>query len=452
LLLQMWMTEHLCHRAQFLSHGSAGKTCIEEFYTRVNETYLPEGVTAWTSYFHTLNASQIQWALGWLPIDEVIYMPAARPHFLLMGLKSIQPYAPHRVLRQLGRYQIVPKDEDLSTQVIEISFDGQFPEARVRQIWSQCQYLEANTCVLNQARGEVSPGYQAWYKGEMSSGRPAKRPHLQEFARSSQEHWDWLAKEREYLAEIGKLKQQIKDLKFENKVQVAADEGEKNKLARESEILKAQIRKMKMDADNQRRSRSDKRLIAGLRNQVIESRKDLERSEASIARIRARWAKGAAARKKHLWQVRRDYEGSIAILRETNSTLRDRVFKQARDARTDRERCYDSIARMEEQMERFQDQLIDNTRILGLKNQRIEQLCMERDRIRGRIDEIGRYITTKCLTCEEMPRDILFASVMGYVHRIMEELKSLQRGLAPKPAERPNDASRAPKFKALMYP
>ena len=107
---------------------------------------------------------------------------------------------------------------------------------------------------------------------------------------------------------------------------------------------------------------------------------------------------------------------------------------------------------MEEQIERFQNRLVDNTQVLGLKNQRIEQLCMERDRIRGRIDEIGRYITTKCLTFEEMPRDTLFASVMGYVHRIMEELKSLQRGLAPKPAERPNDASRAPKFKALMYP
>ncbi|XP_070028718.1 uncharacterized protein [Nicotiana sylvestris] len=229
-------------------------------------------------------------------------MPTARPHFLLMGLKSIQPYASYRVLRKLGRCQIVPKDEDLRTQVIEISSDGQFPEARVRQIWSQCQYLEANTCVLNQARGEVSPGYQAWYKGEMSSGRPAKRPHLQEFAKASQEHWDRLAKEREYLAEIGKLKQQIKDLKFKNKVQVAADKGKKNRLTRESENLKAQIRRMKMDANNQLRSRADTRLIAELRSQVSKSREDLEGSEAFIARMRIRWARVTAAGREHLWQ------------------------------------------------------------------------------------------------------------------------------------------------------
>ncbi|XP_070002425.1 uncharacterized protein [Nicotiana sylvestris] len=298
-----------------------------------------------------------------------------------MGLKSIQPYAPYRVLRQLGRCQIVPKDEDLSTQVIEISSDGQFPEARVRQIWSQCQYLEANTCVLNQARREVSPGYQAWYKGEMSSGRPAKTSHLQEFAKASQEHWDRLAKEREYLAEIGKLKQQIKDIKFKNKVQVAADKGKKNRLTRESENLKAQIRRMKMDANNQLRSRTDTRLIAELRSQVSKSREDLERSEACIARMRIRWAKVIAARREHLWQVKRDYEISVTTLREINSILNNRVLKQARDARTDRERFYETIARMEEQMERFQDQLIDNTRILGLKNQRIEQLCIERDNI-----------------------------------------------------------------------
>lgn len=102
-------------------------------------------------------------------------------------------------------------------------------------------------------------------------------------------------------------------------------------------------------------------------------------------------------------------------------------------------------------MERFQDQLANNAQVLGAKNQRIEQLFMEMDSIRGKIDEIGHYVTMRCLACEEIPCDTLFDSVMGYVHRIMEELKSLQRGLAPKPAERPNDAPWAPTFKALMY-
>ena len=89
--------------------------------------------------------------------------------------------------------------------------------------------------------------------------------------------------------------------------------------------------------------------------------------------------------------------------------------------------------------------------MLGTRNQQIERLLMERDRIKGRIDDIGHYITIKCLACEDMSRTTFFASIMIYVHQIMEDLKDLQRSLAPKPAARPNDAPRAPKFKTLKH-
>ena len=93
--------------------------------------------------------------------------------------------------------------------MVEIGPNGQFHEAAVRQIWSECQYLMANTCVRDRSKGEVSSGYLAWYKREIEFGRPAKRPHLQEFVKVSQEQWDWLAKEESYRAEIGKLKQSV---------------------------------------------------------------------------------------------------------------------------------------------------------------------------------------------------------------------------------------------------
>ncbi|XP_070019475.1 uncharacterized protein [Nicotiana sylvestris] len=124
LLLQMWMIEHLCHRPQYMNYGSTGESYIGEFYTRVDGFNMPEGVAEWTSCLFSVTANQIEWTLGWLPIDEIIYMPAIGPHFLLMGLRSIQPYAPYRVLRQLGRCQIMPKDEDLSLHVVEIRSDG----------------------------------------------------------------------------------------------------------------------------------------------------------------------------------------------------------------------------------------------------------------------------------------------------------------------------------------
>lgn len=104
-LLQMWMIEHLCHRPQFLKYESSQKTCIEEFSTRVNGFSLLEGVAEWVTLLRSVSANQIEWAFGWLPIDEIIHMSATESHLLLMGLQSIQPYAPYRVLRQLGRYK-----------------------------------------------------------------------------------------------------------------------------------------------------------------------------------------------------------------------------------------------------------------------------------------------------------------------------------------------------------
>ncbi|XP_019241565.1 PREDICTED: uncharacterized protein LOC109221545 [Nicotiana attenuata] len=285
LLLQMWMIEHLCHRPQYMNYGSTGKSCIGEFYTRVDGFSMPERVTEWISRLRSVTANQIEWTFGWLPVDEIIYMLATGPHFLLMGHRSIQPYAPYRVLRQLGRCQIVPKDEDLSLHVVEIRSDGQFHEKVVRQIWSECQYLTANTRVRDLSRGEASLGYLAWYKREVEFGRPAKRPRLQEFVEASQEHWEWLAKENKYRATISSLERQIKDLKFASDVQAAADEGEKKKLAQENEALKAQIQKMRIAARNPERSRVDDRLISGLRKKVLECQDDLEKSEASLARV-----------------------------------------------------------------------------------------------------------------------------------------------------------------------
>ena len=80
-----------------------------------------------------LNAGQVEWTIGWLPRTESIYMTATKGYLRLMGVRSIQPYAPQRVLRQLGRYQIVPEDEDLSTQVIELHPEATLPEAVVQQ-------------------------------------------------------------------------------------------------------------------------------------------------------------------------------------------------------------------------------------------------------------------------------------------------------------------------------
>ncbi|XP_070040407.1 uncharacterized protein [Nicotiana tomentosiformis] len=233
LLLQMWLVEHLSHRPGYMNYGLTRLNCIKEYENRVNGHELPEGTEAWFMYLGSLNSNRIEWTFGWLQVDEVIYMSAGVCFLLLMGLRSIQPYAPHRVLRQLGRYQKFPYDKDLSPQVIELCPKAIFPEERVRQIWHQCRFLEPETQVRDLSMGEVGSNYTIWYgkrsRVDQEPELPAKRSHVQQFTDGAREQWVWLAKEKEYRTIIKKLEEQIENIKFDSSLQAVEDEGEKKR-------------------------------------------------------------------------------------------------------------------------------------------------------------------------------------------------------------------------------
>ena len=105
--------------------------------------------------------------------------------------------------------------------------------------------------------------------------------------------WDWLTKENEYRVTISKLEKQVRELQFENSLQAAADKGEKKKLAKENEALRAQIREMKTAAENPARSAKDEKLIKNLRQKVDEYGFDLNKAEGELARARTKLAKNA---------------------------------------------------------------------------------------------------------------------------------------------------------------
>ena len=95
-----------------MHYGPSKDNFIESYEERIKDYKSPEGVEAWISHFRSLMASQIEWTLGWLLVREVIHMSTLNSYLLLFSLRSIQPYGPQRVLRQLGIYQVVPDDED----------------------------------------------------------------------------------------------------------------------------------------------------------------------------------------------------------------------------------------------------------------------------------------------------------------------------------------------------
>ncbi|XP_070013723.1 uncharacterized protein [Nicotiana sylvestris] len=234
------------------------------------------------------------------------------------------------------------------------------------------------------------------------------------------------------------------ELQFENGVQAAADKGEKKKLAQENEALKAQIQKMKIAAKNSERSRANKRHISGLKEKALECQEDLEKSKAALAKIRAKWTKKAEERARFVQQMKRNYEGTITILRRKIATVENEAVKQAKDFKTDREYCYDLMVQIEEGIQQLQNQHVHYSQVLEARNQQIGRLLQEKGRIRERIRTIADYITMKCQACEDMTRTTFFAAVMTFVRQVISDLERLQGDLAFRPTARPNDVLRAP--------
>lgn len=93
------------------------------------------------------------------------------------------------------------------------------------------------------------------------------------------------------MATIGKLEKQVKDLQFENGLQAATYKGEKKRLAKENEILRAQIQRLRIVAENPTRSAKDEKFIDNLRRKVGEYGFDLNKEEGELARARKQLTK-----------------------------------------------------------------------------------------------------------------------------------------------------------------
>ncbi|XP_070008274.1 uncharacterized protein [Nicotiana sylvestris] len=337
-------------------------------------------------------------------------MPATGPYFLLMGLRGIQPYAPYWVMRQLGRYQVMHPDEDLSVYAVE----------------------------KNTTRAEPE--------------RPAKKPDIQEFVEASQEQWAWLAKENEYRATIGKLEKQIRELQFKSGLQVAVNEGEKKRLTKENEALQAQIQKMKIAAENPARNDKDENLINNLRQKVNDHNFDLNKAESELARARKQLAKNANERAHLVKKLKEKYDNEVARLKKRVITTEDKIIRQAKNFKAEREQCYMAMERLERDFQQLQEQNQVAEQTLEAKIKQIGRLLQEKGVIRERVKRVANYIAIKYSSCEDMTRYMFFSTVMIFVRRIMEDLYHLQGDLASRPAARPNNAPRVPgAIEALMY-
>ncbi|XP_070055535.1 uncharacterized protein [Nicotiana tomentosiformis] len=458
ILLQMWLIEHLRHHPKFMSYGPSKDNFIDSYEERVKDYNSPEGVEAWISYLRSLNASQIEWTLGWLPLREVIHMSALKSHLLLLGLRNVQPYAPHRVLRQLGRYQVVPKDEDLSVQVIELHPEAPLPEALIQQIWNGCRYLKDDTQVLDPVRGEVDPGYAIWF-GKRSRvddvpepKRPTKRPHVQAFDDKIQERLAWGEREKGYKTTIHALGERLRNLNFEKDLQEQEAEGEKKSLIHKNEALHAQLQQMKKASEVPVRSWKDQRTIANLMekvqdydsllaktekaldkakekivqlNEKAESSKDrqvtkFEGERAQFEREKAHWVRSEAHLHAQLEEMRR-------YNREYQHADFDREMAQARLEQ----------ARLRAQLESALDREGHIREIATTRQQQLQDRDQNFQYFKEQVHNLVVYTAQSYVNCQGMDYEKFLEHAPTFARHLAAELERMYRTLGGQPGQAP---------------
>ena len=129
---------------------------------RIKDHSFPKGIEAWKQHLNNLTADNIVWNYHWFPSAEVIYMSTFRSFIVLMGLRGVQPYMPLRVMRQLGRRQFIPPNEDMREFMYEFHPKIPLRQSEIFKIWGGCILSSPHDMVKDRTRGEVDQAYLDW--------------------------------------------------------------------------------------------------------------------------------------------------------------------------------------------------------------------------------------------------------------------------------------------------
>ncbi|XP_070013837.1 uncharacterized protein [Nicotiana sylvestris] len=163
-------------------------------------------------------------------------------------------------------------------------------------------------------------------------------------------------KEKKYRASIHALREELRNVTFNNDIQAQETEGKKKRLAKENEALRAQIREMKIAAENPAKSAKDEKLIKNLRLKVSEYGFDLNKAEGELARARTKLAKNAEERECLVKQLKEKYDNEVVGLKKRVTICENKMIKQAQDFKAEREHCYAAMAQLERDLQQLQEQ------------------------------------------------------------------------------------------------
>ena len=76
-----------------------------------------------------------------------------------MGLRGVQPYMPLRVMRQIGRRQFLPPNENMREFMNEFYPKIPLRQSEIFKFWGGCVLSSPHDMVKDRTRGEVDQAY-----------------------------------------------------------------------------------------------------------------------------------------------------------------------------------------------------------------------------------------------------------------------------------------------------
>ena len=134
------------------------------YHNRCNKT---GGESFWYPRLRGLREEDVQWSIDSLVVTKNMVVRAEKvPYLVFAGLRGTRPYAPGRVLRQLGGKQELPQIADMRKFVTDHENGRVAFSEDMRRMWRSRKVL--GEPVPDRFRPECSREYKEWLKKSLA--------------------------------------------------------------------------------------------------------------------------------------------------------------------------------------------------------------------------------------------------------------------------------------------
>lgn len=117
LILQWWMMKHLLKAHNPIEPNTERRSnqfASHSWWLHLNHFKARNGQQFWMPILSGLREEDVQWFIDNVVISDTVIQSRELPFLVFARLRGTRPYAPGRVLRQLGCKQVTPQTVDMA--------------------------------------------------------------------------------------------------------------------------------------------------------------------------------------------------------------------------------------------------------------------------------------------------------------------------------------------------